>query len=252
MDNHTSFKHKVMIFQVFASYLLVIIGAIGVFFILEELNEIKEQNKALLNQNLTLERTLRQSYRPLGVARHSWEEKELMIVRYPSSDTKEKDKITFQIVNELKNQGKGLLSSLGFVYFLSNELINFRDKFLNGEIAGVNFDPLPTFARRTPLLPGETQITVAECENVPFERRYFLYILFLYEDQDGNLYDTEHLEVLPFLEPVSTEMGLEARLDKNEVTYRNETYNSYTNEDKQLLCKVLSSLQHELQIFICN
>ena len=85
-------------------------------------------------------------------------------------------------------------------------------------------------------------------EDIGFEEIYFIYILVFYEDQDGNLYDTEHVLYLPFNEPEVKEDGLEVRLKKD--GFRSETYNTYTGNDYIKLHEVLTKLENPINNYI--
>jgi len=79
---------------------------------------------------------------------------------------------------------------------------------------GLKFDSSFAYVRRTPLLKNDEFQVFIKHADFPFLKKYFSFTMFFYEDQDGNLYDTIHLEVLSFLEPESTLDGLKAKIDQ--------------------------------------
>jgi hypothetical protein len=247
MDQPSKFDKIKKILPSIPNYVIAITGIVGLALVMRQLNQLKNQNK-------TLERSLSQTYRPLGVARFSWEKPDMFILTYPPMEAKEKDKISFGFVLKLKNKGKGLLTYLGSLSYLSQNEIDFRRKFLNSEIDSVHFDGMYTYARGSPVLPDEIFETYGEWKNIPFKKMYFSYVLFLYKDQDGNLFDTVHLDVLSFQDPISTEKGISAKFDttENNMSYMKETYNTYSTDEKLKLCNFLKAKNHNLSSFICD
>jgi hypothetical protein len=246
MDQPSKFDKIKKILPSIPNYVIAITGIVGLVLVMGQLIQLKNQNK-------TLERSLSQTYRPLGVARFSWEKPAMVILGYPPMEAKEKDKISFDFELKLKNKGKGLLSYLGSLSYLSQNEIAFRSELLNGEIDSVHFDGMYTYARESPVLPDEIFETYGGWKNIPFKKVYFLYVLFLYKDQDGNLFDTEHLNVLNFQDPISTEKGISAKFDatENNMSYMKETYNTYSMDEKLKLCNFLKAKNHNLSSFIC-
>ena len=75
-------------------------------------------------------------------------------------------------------------------------------------------------------------------------REYFAYSLHFYEDQDGGLYDTEHLNVIRFKEPFTEKGILRTKLEPGTVV--RETYHYYTNEEKAKLIESLKKLNSSI------
>lgn len=215
---------------------LFITSIAGLIFIRHELVELRRQNSYL-------ERTMRQSYRPLGVVRYGEELKEGMVIVGYSKPTKP-GRISLSGEPNIWNRGKGILIYLGSFSYLSKEEIDFRRAFLNNEVGSVRFDALYTHARRTPVLPESYFAAYFEWEDVDFEETYYLYVLFFYEDQDGNLYDTEHLVVLKFeKKPKVLETAL---LPNLEDTYIRDKYHHYSSKEKQALIMAIQRQSHPL------
>lgn len=241
-----NFDKKITLSNAISNWALVLVGIIGFIFVLRQLNEFKKQNT-------TLESTFKQSYRPLGVARTSWDDPQLIIVRYPDIKSKSKDKFSFLHEFKFKNLGMGTLFLYGYVSYLSTENIDFRKELLSGTLTkAVQCDTFFQYGRRYPILINEPYTLPVEHPNVPFERQYFSYTMFLYEDQDGNLFDTVHLEVLNFKDPISTPDGLNTEFDDTKSPYMTESYKSYSLEEKQLICNSLKNVDEGYSIDLCR
>lgn len=217
-----------------ATTALAVIGAIGLYVIVDELQQLTRQNEYL-------ERTLRQTYRPLGVATYSEAGDPFLVVGLGSGPSPGKFSMRFE--RKLQNLGDGLLSYIGSFWHVSVSEMDFRAAFLAGQIDTVNFDGMYSFLRRNPVLPGDAINTKATWENLPYEERYFVYTIFLYEDQDGALYDTEKLEVLDFEEPVPGPEGLSPQAAENTAGGR-ETYHYYSAKERALLASRLRERGH--------
>lgn len=217
-----------------ATTALAVIGAIGLYVVVDELQQLTRQNEYL-------ERTLRQTYRPLGVATYSDTAESLIIVGLRSGPSPGRFSMSFE--RRLQNLGDGLLSYIGSFWHVSVSELDFRSAFLTGQIDTVMFDGMHNFARRRPVLPGKAIETKAHWDDLTYEKRYFVYTIFLYEDQDGGLYDTERLEVLDFEEPISGPEGLSPQLAEETAGGR-ETYHYYSADERTVLGSRLSESGH--------
>jgi len=168
------------------NFLLLITAIIGTIFIVCELKEIRKQNE------LT-ELALRQGDKPLGIATTDTLFKKVA----PSQrDT------TFVLSKSLTNKGTGLLIYIGAFSFVAYKQQDFYKKSLIEIIRGKElfFDLYFNERRLTPFLPNETNYKIlVGWENIrPNTLKYF-YSVFLYKDQDGNLYHTVHLDYYRYI-----------------------------------------------------
>ena len=193
---------------------------------------------------------MRQGYRPIGSAAYSAESDSLqLILKYYS--TAKPGKLTFSCEPILYNRGKGILSYIGSIYYLSKKEINFRSDFLDGRISDFHIDHLKNYARQTPLsVDDKFSGIMVLFENVDFEKTYFIYILFLYEDQDGALYDTEHLAVVDFEEKPSVFDDTKAINPYAKSVYKKEIYHKYNDIEQKKLKKIFTEKNHPLANFI--
>ena len=237
--------HNKNFLSVAPNWIVAIMAIVGTIGLLCELTQFRKQNE-------TLEKTLKQTYRPVGVVRHNFNDAtgKIGVRFYEASDV---GHFSFIMYPKIKNFGQGILTYLGSLSYLATEFIPFREKLLNGEIDEVKFDGLLFEARRYPLLPGGDPYEVkVNWENIPYENAYYLYILFLYEDQDGNLFDTEHLELLP-ITAERIAKGIRPKLDQESPGgILRETYNSYNDSERQKLCQFLRKKNHNLKDIICT
>lgn len=203
---------------------------VGVSLLTAELRELRRQNQYL-------NRSLMQSYRPLGVAIQTRDDgsRKTLVIHYTPCDKKDRFSFVYQPV--LTNRGQGLLSYVGHFYAISTSPKSLRATVLSGNIAGVLFDDLVAEERRQPMLAGQTSVLSVAAESLPFESKYYLSIVFLYEDQDGNLYDTEHVVHLKFRDPLVMPDGLRAKLDDG--GHVTENYHLYANHERASLASHL-------------
>ncbi|MGB7063497.1 MAG: hypothetical protein WBF13_14265 [Candidatus Zixiibacteriota bacterium] len=230
---------------------LALIGLAGLYFLVGELKELHRQN-SLIESRLT------QTYRPIGFACCSPDELELVVVEILSTEEK-LDKFSFQISYYLYNHGQGVLSYIGCFFMAYPEPVEFRTRLLNGDIDSVNVDSRYSFVRRETVLPyaqSSASRTSAPVRflDVPYAEKYFAYTLFLYEDQEGNLYDTEHLNVLPFEKPKVEGELVVPKLDKKKPAPSRETYHCYLREERGKLVAAIRALRypedHQIADFI--
>ena len=204
-----------------AAVALTIISLVGLVLVVGELTELRRQNALL-------ERTLKQTFRPLGVAGYFNDSIQTSIVLEQLPGPKP-GKWSFSCKPRLHNRGSGVLLYLGSFSFISKKECDFRAEFRAGRIDSVNYDGFYPYMRRTPVLPGGYYDTFIMWTNLEIEEQYFLYVIFPYEDQDGGLYDTQHLDVLRFNPmPEQTPRGPIPQLSK---FYSRETYHYYSADE---------------------
>lgn len=221
--------------------LLVVVGALGLILVLNELSELHKQNSYF-------ESSLRQTYRPLGYARSSTDDPDKIIVG-TSWTNQAVDRFSFGISYTIFNHGQGLMCYIGSFFLATTKPIEFRRQFIDGVLDRVNVDGRYPFTRRETILPYyKSNISKTDAavlfEHLPFAERYFVYTLFLYEDQEGNLYDTEHLDVLSFEKPYIEGEKIKVMLDKNKPSSIREIYHGYSIEERKKLIKAIRSLRY--------
>jgi hypothetical protein len=243
--------HYATVFTGVGTILLAVIGALGLFLVLNELSELRKQNSYL-------ESSLKQTYRPLGYACSNPRSPDSILV-IMGWTSKSLDRFSFKIDYTIFNHGQGVLCYIGSFFYAATKPIEFRQQLMDGELDSVNVDSRYPFNRLETILPynksnvSKTGATVI-FDRIPFADRYFVYTLLLYEDQDGNLYDTEHLQVLSFEQPRIERQKVEIDLDKTGPSSSQEIYHAYSIEGRKKLAKAIRNLRypknHPLAYFI--
>lgn len=227
----------IKLFNEYSSSIIALATVIGLLLVIPQINEFNEQNELL-------KRTLVQSYRPIGfITQINKPNTHIRVIGLPPEG--KKDKFTFTYNQSIINEGSGLLVNIGHLYYISKEKINFRKNFLNHEYDSteIKFDGRFDYSRRTTLLPKDTGHVVLRFDDISFEDEYNIYLLFFYEDQDGNLYDTENNLNLTF-EPTTIENN---RIKANLKTlFTNNFYNAYSISQALELIDLLKSYNHPL------
>lgn len=245
------FRDNARIVTSIATAALAIIGLVGLILILSELKELRRQNSYI-------ESSLKQTYRPLGYARTSPDDPELIIVEALWT-SESLDRFSFSMEYNIYNHGHGVLCYIGSFFLATTEAIDFRQQLINAVLDSVNVDGRYPFTRRETILPyDKSNISrvgaFALFQDLPFAEKYFVYNLFLYEDQEGNLYDTEHLDVLPFQKPRIEDEKIRVRLDKTKPSTSRETYHAYSLAERKKLVDTIRGLRypkdHEMADFL--
>jgi len=221
-----------------ATWLIAATAMLGTIFVVCEYREIK-------NQTQHLHRTLRQSYKPVGSFPR---EKigDLAPAQIGCEPCGETDRFSLLFVPQLENQGSGLLVYVGHMYCVSRSRVDFRDRLIRGEAVAFEVDKLLPFGRRMPLAPGEHIGIKVVADSLPFHREYYVHTLVLYEDQDGNLFDTDLLAILPFEQVESDSFGhrqVRAAVDGVRMT---ERYHSVSEEQRATLIATLRAGGHDI------
>lgn len=234
-------RHNAPVFTGVGTVALALIGGVGLIFLISELKELRRQSSYI-------ESSLKQTYRPLGYARSSPDDPQLIIVETLWT-SESLDRFSFSIEYNIYNHGHGVLCYIGSFFLATTEAIDFRQQLISGVLDSVNVDGRYPFTRRETILPYDKSNVsrvgaFALFQDVPFAEKYFVYNLFLYEDQEGNLYDTEHLDVLPFQEPRIEDEKIQVRLDKTEPSTSRETYHAYSLAERKKLVDAIRRLQY--------
>lgn len=216
-----------------ATLVVAVTGGFGYFLLKGELS-------ALQTQNLQMEKALSQTYRPLGVVRNQYDRRDFMVYNTRPGDTKDKFTISYDL--NLHNSGTGVLIDVGSFQYSSQELVDFRSGFLKGSIVAVILDKMYVYARMAPLLVGEERKAPLIWENLPFRDIYYFYSLHLYLDQDGNLYDTQHLNVQRFRVPTPSDSA-SLPIPLKPGSYSTDVFHKYTTAERRQLLERLVSLK---------
>ncbi len=140
---------------------------------------------------------------------------------------------------------------IGCLYHISTKEIDFRNMLLENQIDSFNFDGVPNYARRRQLHPRNSIKTTIIFENLNYSKKFFIYSMHIYEDINGVLYDTIHLDVISFEdEPNYEDYGLKPNLSDD--YYSNEQYNKYNEEEILKLKRLFEIHEHPLANIIDN
>jgi len=232
----------------YAQTLLVVTTIIGLVLVLQQLTEFSKQNETLHTQSELLRKTLIQSYRPIGyIMQINKEIPTKKIIELPP--TGRKDKFSFVYRQLLINEGSGVLVNIGHLYFITKEKENFRKKFLEGEYDStvIKFDGRYDYSRRQTLLPKDTAEVVIGYDDIEFEDEYNVYVLLFYEDQEGNLYDTENILNIKFGPTSIVNDRVKANLQS---LFTNNIYNDYTESEKMNLINIIKDYHHPMWKYI--
>ena len=173
------------------------------------------------------ENNFNQSFRPIGTIKHRGE---FIVVNFlPKSDSS----FNFCYRPYIHNTGNGILSYIGHICFTSKEEIDFKKMYLSGKIQDVLFDKMFSYARSSYLNKNDSLCISICCESDSFFSPVFLNCLAFYQDQNGNLYDTEYLLFIRFVNRFT--------LEKNELSNweNNIRTNKYSKKDMKILKKRL-------------
>lgn len=228
----------------YSPLLMVIVTVIGLLFVILQLKEFGKQNETLNSQSELLRKTLIQSFRPIGyINQINIGAPKLRVIDYPPSGRN--DKFSFVYKQHLVNEGAGVLVNIGHLYYLTKERVNFREGFLSGDYDSteIRFDGRIDNSRRQTLLPKDTNEVIIAYHNIEFAEKYNIYLLHFYEDQDGNLYDTEVDINFDFEPPHIKNDRLFAELKS---VFTNNIYHAYTETEKSNLVNIIKKYNHPL------
>lgn len=175
---------------------------------------------------------LEQSFRPYGLIRHSGKYLKLFNLKLNNSY----GKFGFTYSTNISNVGQGILYYLGNLNYSSKTEIDFRKQFLANKLNNITVDKMYSYCRSTPLQTGEHLEINLFFGSDTFYTPIYLYSLALYEDQEGNLYDTQHLLFQNFINPIE--------MDTTEgKSWEKEKYSKYSIKEKNLLIKQLKKIK---------
>ena len=210
-----------------AAIATLVIAGTAIYGIVYLILEFDENQK----QTVLMRSTIEETFKPIGIFKQYTVDNQLdsrqVIIGFDNG------KLSYNPY--LINAGKGLMVYLGHIYYLSEEEINFREGFFNGDIKNYIFDGYDNYSRRFPILQNEKLPIVNIVQDIGFESGiYYLNILVFYEDSFGNLHDTEVELIIPFGTPKITPEGLKPNLLIENIG-KNEQYHKFQEEEKEKL-----------------
>lgn len=235
---------------------LKIIGAgitiLGFVIIIIQLQQFYEQNETLKKQTELLKQSLVQTYRPIGVISYFPPNKESENYEYLKIDGKINPKTlkgsaSIIFTPFLINKGNGVLVYIGHLYYVSDIEYSFRQRIFNGLLNpdDVQFDWNYSRSRQETLLPNEKPRRIPmRMDDIEIREKYYFYSLILYEDQEGNLYDTEHMLYFEAGKKIDDENTIVA--GEIQKAIHRDVYNSYTKEEKFILLNFIKKRGHPM------
>jgi len=187
-------KYRIIeIVTVVATIITTFTAVVGLYLLYNEFKELRLQNNYL-------ESSLRGAYRPLmsvSQIENAGDTVEPII----KIDTLN-NKVSFIMPLELSNKGTGIMFDCGYISLYTTENIDFREELLKGVIdsSKVIYDGRFPTTRPYPRLQTYKEKIYYKTNYLDKNRKYFIYILFLYKDIDNNLYDTLTLLVCDYLD----------------------------------------------------
>lgn len=226
----------------YANSFIAIATIVGLFFIWQQLNETIEQTKSL-------NKTLMQSYRPLGYITQGVDSSGLHIITIKFLKANEKNKMSFQLDFNFSNKGSGILSLIGYISFISANKIDFREDFLNSKITNYSYDGFYPSSREANLLQGDISILKRQITDIVYQPMYYFYMIIFYKDQEGNLYDTYLVSQLPFEKNTFENVDFPYTLSKSRGIV-SHYYNYYDNEDLKRLEVAIINDNHPIKDYL--
>lgn len=234
--NENSFP-RLLKWSYLANIVVAVTAILGLIYVYFQLNLFQEQTD-------TLNKSLIQSYRPLGfIFYNDPEGKGRHVIEYLNEGKKEK--LSFIFRPSMVNKGSGVLVNIGHIYYITTEAINFRQKLLNRDsvIDDIHFDWRYNYTRRDAVLPSDKIEVSVRLDEIEFESQYYLYIMAFYEDQDGQLYDTVSKTVMNFGE---TYWETERMRTKFESALTTNQFNKYDETEKLKLIEMFKEKKHPI------
>lgn len=241
----------------FTGFFIMIAAIWGVCQIDSELDNLNKQTK-LLSESVTeankqtelLSKSITETYRPLCVLKY-------VDVKNPKSKAVNirflndgpKDKFGFIYEPSVINISKNPLVLIGHIYSLFEERDFIRDKILSSDTSSyesIKFDGKYPEVRRRTLLSNEFETIVTRFDNIDFKQKYYLNVIILYEDLDGNLYDTECRTVLVFSEPTWSDDRLRLVVNFESVGLDFNSFFAYKKNDKEILKNFMVLRDHNM------
>lgn len=225
--------------QVIISFIMAIATIVGLYFIWSEFTQIKKQNELLQTQNESLKESIVQTYRPIAMAKHDWSNSQERTVDFKFINEKQ---INIKIDLKIKNIGNGLLTYIGVVNGIAFDKIDFRNFFLSKNpiinVKGdINHQIIQTNILRN--VTSDYHDLVVIYKNIPIKEVYYCHILLFYLDQDGNLYDTEHIERISLFSKQNSSNNMELKNNSDKTIVVREDYHRYSHNEKIKLKKAL-------------
>ncbi|HWR84311.1 MAG TPA: hypothetical protein VN285_13520 [Candidatus Deferrimicrobium sp.] len=219
-----------------ATAVIAATSIVGLWVVTEQLHEIRDQT-----QNTQL--ALRQSFRPLGVVKYTHDGYNVRALTVGIEERTDRFYMDYDL--NIMNRGTGVMLYIGSFTFIYHSETAFRDSLLGGAIDSLIFDHRYAYLRFEPFLVGEQTNRPVMLQHLVFAEEIYVYTLFLYTDQLGNLYDTEHLDVFRFKIPSPGDTMLVPDR-KAEGSLGTDRYHAYTSKEVELLLRALNNLDHPM------
>lgn len=238
-NDHLAIKnYRVNLSLAIATACLVLVGAITAGLILSELRQLTRQNDVL-------ERTLRQSFIPVGIIGYAPQNLDSNVVGLGFGKPSEPGGYKLLLSPKILNGGTGILFYYGAIAYLSADTLSLRKSILGGTFKGdITFDGMPEMIRGKPLKQDKHYSIGLQFDNLGFMKSCNIYVLCLYKDQEGGLYDTEHHLYVEFGDNFEKiENYIEPTVMR---TMTNDTYHQYSESEELELMNFLDKYQHNL------
>jgi len=180
---------------------LLICAALGVFFVKQELELLRTQAESASENIELLKANTKFSQKPYGTVISVGEDEkgEIKPLMSLSQQEDEPDEFKVKMTPVFVNTGETPMVFIAAIGYRSTELIeNFTKHLLSG---GVNYGDLKytqhkIFISRTHLVPGQSRRETFDYYGLKHQREYYFYSVYFYKDIMGNLYLTEHIDVI--------------------------------------------------------
>ena len=220
---------------------LFITAIFGIIYVTQELSLLRKQSETAEKNISLLKEEMKLSQKPVGLVRSSyyenpWEPNPAPLLYFQDfPQENEPDQFKIHVTPRFINAGKDALVLIGSIGYRSPKIINFRADLLSEKIdlGDLKYGFIKNFLSRTTILPGDFIIGKFKFYGINYKRTYYFYYIYFYEDINGNLYDTEHIDIVTFSKKKfvknQSTIDLEGYQKKN-------TYYSYSeNERKKLI-----------------
>ncbi len=209
-----------------ATIIIAVTAYLGLSFIIEERNLMREQNKMLKSslENQTMPRAL------FGSKNLTSERKFGIKV-----NKVENNKFELEMGTDVVNVGTGIMRVLGYIYFVDEKAQNFRKKLLDGNFDEIQIwqDGEKDWQRNSELLPSEHKSVKLIMNDLEQNKTYFVSVIYFYKDLHGKLYYTEYIFNLPLKDLKIEENQFKVEFNKEEMM-QVVRYHMYSSNDEYI------------------
>jgi len=219
---------------------IFIVAFLGIRYVVEELSLLRHQSVIAEDNISLLKKEMKLAQRPMGLVISSYYEnsfdlypKTKMFFNYAGQEN-EPDQFIIYTTPRFINYGKDALVYIGSIGYRSPDTINFRLRLFNNRIVkgDLKYGFIKNFLSRTTILPQRMIVENFKFYQMNYEKTYYFYYIYFYEDINGNLYDTEHVDIVSFTEKRFVNNKLDI---KPEYYQEKNTYHSYSKEERRKL-----------------